>query len=594
MAFDPDAYLAEKEGDFDPDAYLQSKGEGVTEVTDEEGLTPTGVAETAGAMLSGALAEPVAGIAGLASLPFVGSEAGDVVRRVREALTYTPKTPEGQATIQALAKQLEPITSAIESAEASAGEAGYERFGPVGGAIGETLPTLAGELVGVGLARSAARPVRAIGKDIPAEQASLIAAAEQAGVPLMTSDVIQPETFVGKSIQQSAEKIPLVGTGPVREAQQGLRQRAVEGLANRYGEYSYDTIVNSLKTKKDAIRSAAGTVLEETGNKIDSAVDSVPVSRTLEAIKSASSSLSKPNVIGSSRAADEIDNLLEAISQPQTFSTLKENRTAFRDILESSDPAIRSQLRSRGKAQMQRVYDAMTSDLKQVARENLTPQEFSKWEKANAVWANEAKELTRSKLKNVLDKGDITPEAVDSMLFSRKPSEQKLLYQSLTKSGRDNARAAIISRVVDNVSRRKGGLTPNALETELRKYDSQINTFFKGDEKRQLKGLQRVLEATYRAQEAGVTTPTGQALIPLLTGASVVTNPAATAGVAGTIGGLARLYESASVRNALLKLGSVDPKSGSYAQALLNAQLALTAAMQPESAVEKTETERQQ
>lgn len=591
MAFDPDAYLASKKQStgFDPDAYLASKG--VAPVAPvAQGTSPLGVAEAAGTMLSGALAEPIAGVAGIASIPFKGSEAGDIVRRVREALTYQPKTPEGEQALRSIAETLSPLTSALESAEKAAGEFGYEALGPVGGAIGETLPTLAGELIGAAAARGAARSAKSLTGDVPAQPAALIREAEQAGVPLMTSDVIQPETFVGKSIQQSAEKIPLVGTGPVREAQQGLRQRAVENIADKYGEYSYDAIIKSLNDKKDTIRKAAGSTLERVGNTLDP-IGEVPLSNARQAITEARDVLSQPGVIKSSGALEDLQTLVDALDEPQTFTSLKENRTAFREIVDSTDKADRSQMTSRAKSLLTKVGEGLTKDMESFAKSNLSPQEFTQWKRANTVYASEAAKLTKTKLKNVLDKGDVTPESVKTMLFSQKPSEQRLLYQSLTNQGRANARAAIISKVVEDVSKRRGGLTPNAFASELRKHGSQIDTFFKGSEKGQLKGLQRVLEATYRAQEAGVTTPTGQALIPLLTGASVVANPAATAGVAGTLGGLARLYESAPVRNALLKLGSAQPNSSGYAQALLNAQLVLTAATQNESSGSQKETE---
>jgi len=107
-----------------------------------------------------------------------------------------------------------------------------------------------------------------------------------------------------------------------------------------------------------------------------------------------------------------------------------------------------------------------------------------------------------------------------------------------------------------------------------------IDTFFKGKEKVQLNGLLKALEATKRAQEAAVTTPTGQQLIGAGTLAAAVTNLPATIGIGGTVGGLARLYESAPVRNALLRLGSIPKGSTQFEQAVAEAVAALTAGAQ--------------
>ena len=215
-----------------------------------------------------------------------------------------------------------------------------------------------------------------------------------------------------------------------------------------------------------------------------------------------------------------------------------------------------------------------------MAKLNLSSKEFSQWKKANSVYAEEAKKLTKTRLKSVLDKGDVTPESVGTMLFSKKHSELKNLYTSLGTEGKKNAKAAIISKVINDVSKRAGGITPNSFTTELKKYSPQIDVFFKGQEKAQLKGLEKALNATYRAQEAAVSTPTGQQLIGAATLASAVTDLGATILTGGTVGGIARLYESAHVRNALLRLASVQKGSTSFEKALLELQTALSSSSQ--------------
>jgi len=139
-----------------------------------------------------------------------------------------------------------------------------------------------------------------------------------------------------------------------------------------------------------------------------------------------------------------------------------------------------------------------------------------------------------------------------------------------------------VSKIINDLNRRASGVTPNSFASELRKYNSQVGAFFRGNERRQLEGLGRVLDTTRRAQDASVTTPTGQQLIGGLSITGLYLDPVATLGAAGTVGGLARLYESAPVRTALLRLGSTPPDSSRYAQSVLNAQAAMTAAAQKE------------
>jgi hypothetical protein len=402
------------------------------------------------------------------------------------------------------------------------------------------------------------------------------------GVPVMTSDVLPPSTFAGKMSQQTAEKIPLAGTGAAREIQQDFRSQAVQDVADKYGTFSYKSILDSMKSQQSRVKGAAGRTLESTGNKLDE-VGEIPLSNTREIIDQVRGELSKEGVIRSEGAADDLSRLVEAFDEaPQTFTSLKENRTAFRDIVAGADKADRSQLPSRAKALLQKVNRAMTDDMESFAKENLTPKEFASWKKANKIYADQAETLKKSKLKNVLDKGDVTPESVKQLILSKNPSELKLAYNSMTQSGKQNARAAVISNIVDNVSKRAGGMTPNAFATEMKKFQPQINTFFKGQERKQLEGLQKLLDATRRAQDAAVTTPTGQQVLGAGTLAAAATDLGATVLSGGTVGGIARLYESAPVRDSLLRLASVPKGSTQFEKALLDAQTALNAIAQSE------------
>lgn len=408
----------------------------------------------------------------------------------------------------------------------------------------------------------------------------VVEAGTDAGIPMLTTDVMPPKTFAARMAQQTGEKIPVAGTGGMREGQQVMREQAVSDVAEKYGQFSYSSIVESLKTQKNRIKQAAGNVLENAGNKLDN-IGEIPLKNTNVAIDKATEQLSKPGVIKSQAALDDLDVLIESLSEaPQTFTSLKENRTAFREIVKGADKAERSQLTSRAKSFLDNVEMAMKKDMASHAKENLSAKEFASWNKANQVYFDEAQKLTRSRLKNVLDKGDITPESIETMLFSQKPTEVSSLYKSLTPDGRANARSAVISKVVGSLGKRAGGITPNSFASEMKKYGLQTDIFFKGEEKKQLEGLLKALNATRRAQEAAVTTPTGQSLIGAGTGYAAFTDLTGTLGTLGTLGGLARIYESAPVRNALLRLASVPKGSTQFEKALGEAVEVMSGAVQ--------------
>ena len=397
----------------------------------------------------------------------------------------------------------------------------------------------------------------------------VVEAGERAGVPVLTSDVYPPQTFPGRALTESVEKVPMLGTAGVREAQQVAREEAVSDVIDKYGVFSYTDIVESLRAKAQGTKRAAGNVLEKVGNQLDP-IGEVPLAETFKAMDDALDVLTDPKVIESSGAMKDLNDILMFLEKtPQNFTSLKSNRTAFREILKGIDKAERSQLPSRALAVLDRVSRGMTKDMENFAKEYLDPREFRQWKNANAVYFVQAQELTRSRLKNVLDRGDITPEQVETMLFSQKPSEVQRLYRGLTNEGRQNARAAIISKVANNLSRRGGGITPNSFNSEMKKYGLQTDTFFKGGERRALFGFLDLLNHTQRAQTAKLTTPTGQALLAPGAALAVYLEPSSL-GVIGGIAGLGRVMESAPIRDALIKLRSIPKGSTRYEKQVQN------------------------
>jgi len=495
-----------------------------------------------------------------------GLSGQDVVRGVFDMLAYTPAGRA--ATIPLAAGRSAATEAAIEGVETG-----------LGGDFTPQDVVLAG---GLGAAGKAAENIFDAGTKVvrgyPAN--SVVESSKVAGVPVMTSDIRPPQTFAGRMTQQLGEKIPIAGTGGLREKQQLAREKAVSDVIEKYGEFSYKAISDSLKENKNKLKKAAGSVIESTGKKLDVAGE-VPLSNTRAAAGDALSALNKKGVLSSGAASDDVKMLMSALNEaPQSFTTLQQNRTAFREIIKGAEKAERTQFTSRAKSLLDRVEKGMKMDMEWFAKQGLSDVDYKKWINANKAYAGEAQKLTKSKLKNVLDKGDVTPEVVQTMLFSQRPSEIKTLYKGLTAEGKRNARSAIISKVASNLSKRPAGVTPNTFASEMSKMKLQVNEFFKGKDKRALNGLLDVLNATRRAQDASVVTATGQQVMGAGTLLSLITRPIATIGGGGMLGASARLYESETVRNALLRLDSAPRGTDQYEKALSEAFSALNAASQ--------------
>lgn len=102
---------------------------------------------------SSVVAEPLAGLAGIATL---AGTAGDVersaqaVESARESLTYRPETAGSQAALQAIGETLAPIAEGLETVSSATGDIVYEWTGsPELAAAAYSLPTAALEIAGI-------------------------------------------------------------------------------------------------------------------------------------------------------------------------------------------------------------------------------------------------------------------------------------------------------------------------------------------------------------------------------------------------------------------------------------------------------------
>lgn len=193
---------------------------------------------------------------------------------------------------------------------------------------------------------------------------------------------------------------------------------------------------------------------------------------------------------------------------------------------------------------------------------------------AAAVYADEAAKLKNTRLKNVLMKGDLTPEVVNNMLFSKNKSEIKTLYNSVGRVGRAQMRNGIIGKAME-----KSGGSPDQFLRQLNILQNQTGITFKGQEAAYLKGLKNYLQSTQQAAKAAVTTPTGQQTIPFIIGYGTAMNPATT-GAAVSYGLLTRAYESEPFRNAMLRMANTPRGSTAFEKAMQQAQKAINALTQ--------------
>ena len=563
----------------------------------DRGFTGASFIEPAAAVASGLLAEPLAGFAGMVGGP-------EAVKGVRESFTFDPTTPKGKEGLGTLGKLVKfgvdvaniPISGLAGIFELVSGQ-GLEQAAntiknvqkegtgkalgqrtleetdsPLAATIVETLPTAALSAIGI---KKTPKTAAIIDTKRAAEIDTIIKASKAQGVDVLTSDLFPPQTIVGGLQRQLAERVPIAGTGGKRSTQQTQRVNALDAIEQATPKIEAGDIFEGLKASANKVKQAAGKRINSVTESMDT-FGTVGTSRTVDAIDSAISKLSRPGKLKNQALVDELNTLKQTLGEAdQTFSSLREFRTDARAIVDRVDDKGRSQLRSNDQTLMDSVLRGATDDLDNFVQANSGDIGLNKYKAADKAYAEEARKLTKSRLKNILDKGDVNPELVNNLLFSSDPSQINLLFKNLNTSGRKNARLALMRRALDK-STSGDTLSPEKFVSQLNKLENNFGAFFKGESKAELEGLKRLLQSTKRASEAGVVTPSGQAaqasLATATLGGALVGSPEAisTLILAGTLGAGNRIFESSGVRNLLIQLGK-SPKRGTLEVDLLRA-----------------------
>lgn len=426
------------------------------------------------------------------------------------------------------------------------------------------------------LGRAAGAAYRGIRGTIAPEAQQAIQFANAADVPLHTTDVLQPNSRVGRMAQTTAENIPFAGTSTMRANQQEARSQLVDEFASRFGEYDPSIVVGSLKAKTSGIKRAAGNRLEQVQNAM--AGVNIQPSKAIQQIDTEIASLQKLGKVADNDTISKLQAYRDELTRnagasgpvAMDLQQLSGLRSQFRQDVKGE----RTVLPNRSDAAIQRIYNAMTSDIDSAIGQNLGNDTLRRYKQANAIYADEANKLQNTRLKNVIMKGDLTPEVVNNMLFSKNKSEVQNLYRSVGQVGRAQMRNGIIGKAME-----KSGGSPDQFLRQVNLMSTQTGIAFKGRDAAYLKGLKNYLESTKRAGQAGVTTPTGQQTIPFILGIGTVTNPALV-GVGGGYGLLARMYESEPARNAMLRLANTPRGSTAFEKALAEVERAVNSVAQ--------------
>lgn len=251
-----------------------------------------GAAENIGSFVSGAVAEPLAGLAGIGALLPGGQTPTEAIESTRNSLTYQPRSESGQEQQQATGKFLQPVAEAIDGAGDFLGDNAFDfakMFGASDevaatiGALGKSAPTAALEALGIkglrsstlkGAARLSGDAKKAIVQAVPTIN-ELKSASSKIYKDLDRSGVkIKPQVYdrFVSSIEDTLKK------EGIRRRQHPKAFDALQAIKEEAGKAITFSDLNSLRrTAADA----AGNVLDKADarlgsiilNKIDDGID---------------------------------------------------------------------------------------------------------------------------------------------------------------------------------------------------------------------------------------------------------------------------------------------------------------------------------
>lgn len=401
----------------------------------------------------------------------------------------------------------------------------------------------------------------------------VVQAGLQYGVPVLTSDVKPPRTFVGKIAQATGERVIGMGTGGVRDAQNAKRIAAVEQFVTEHGGSDLIDNVNAVAQDLIANRSKQLNTLTTAKNSaIKNIPGNVPVDRTLTTIDEQVARLSGINKDAFAPVISKLEQFKANLASGKTLDQIEGNRKLLGDLF--ADPSLAA-IKGDGQKALNAIYAPLRAEMGTFIRSRGGAPAFNKWKTANERLAALAGELDASAFKNVLGAADTTPEKVASLIFNKSPSEVQRLTANLSPAGRIKAQSAIVAKAAEGATT-DGVISPQRFASAMEKMGRNVGVLFDAGERSRIDGFTRLIKATQRASETAAVPPTGvQSTMAAMYGSAGLAGWKGIAALQG-YGVLARIYESAPVRNMLIGLGKTKP--GSKAEAAILKRLAVPVA----------------
>ena len=377
-----------------------------------------------------------------------------------------------------------------------------------------------------------------------------------------TQDAVQETMKPYKQILlKMVERLPITGTGGLRAAQREQRVEVLRRLGERYGlnpNTNYGArVLDSLSEASGAQLDAANRIIANTTEQL---ADNPVVIRDFrlkvkELIdqQNALGEMKNPGVI---KLLNKVRNAVWVGGEPKP-GKLPRGFGEINDWLDrlyaesaNAPPAAREAI--------EEAADALRRDLERTAME-VSPELGAQYARATRSVESLVKGTERKTLAGLIEAGEVDEQVMRKALNSGDQGLITQLVDNLTPEGVESARQMVLRNAM-----RRSGWTANEIgeaavdpkkfltHLETESVDQQLKALFpEGTPGRgELEGMKEYLRLTAATQELGKGTGMAAAIGTVAFGAIDILS-------AGVIGALGHAYQSAPVRNLLLRLHHV-------------------------------------
>ena len=382
-------------------------------------------------------------------------------------------------------------------------------------------------------------------------------------VVVTTQDAVpEAHTPFRNLILKVVERMPLTGTGALREGQKNERVEMLRWMAARYGinlNTNYGArLTQALNQNQGARMAAAQTAMGEATQEL--AENDIILRDFRLGILEMIQAEQRLGDLGDQGLINLLNKVRTQIwtgvdtppgqSFPRDFGTMTDWLTYLHDQAGNARPSARNAIGQ--------VADALERDLVRHATEE-GGEAGARWVAANQQLRQLLRNEERNTLRVAIEAGEVDEEVVRKVLFSGDEGLTQALVDNLTDSGMDNARAMYLRRGLWDSGWRAGpvdDMTATSIDANrflkfLDDNPSQLQALWPDPEDRaMLEGMREYLRMTGAAQQTGQGIGMAAAA---QTGFGSGLN-LLTLGLAGLAG---NAYQSAPIRNAFIRLSEI-------------------------------------